>query len=189
VHDVWVQAATESEGGSMISTATRNETQSETDSLTYQVALRVLGAWLDDQGAAPGIRILETMEGFVVQQSSDHSTGAETSQTLTFDQVWDLDAQKKNRKRSKEKDGGYQNLFRAIGYELDEADAHTILLEQIDDDLLLTYLYPHYVGGFALLKQFTVIGREARREMLRMAQTRRSQGIFATGLSRLIGDV
>jgi hypothetical protein len=172
----------------MISTATRNEFQSETEHLTYQVALRALGAWLDDQGAAPGIRILETMEGFVVQQSSQHSTGAETSRTLTFDQVWDLDAARKNRKRSKEKDGGYQNVLRAIGFELDEADAHTILLEQIDDDLLLTYVYPHYVGGFALLKQFTVIAPEARQEMLRAAQSRRSQGKFAKSLSRLMGE-
>jgi hypothetical protein len=128
------------------------------------------------------------MEGFLVQQSNQDSTGAESSHLVTFDQIWDLDGDRKNRKRSKEKDGGYQNLLRAVGYELDGVDAHTILLEQIDDDLLLTYVYPHYVGGFALMKQFTVIAPEARKEMLRAAQGRRSQGKIAKGFSRLLGD-
>jgi hypothetical protein len=171
----------------VIRTATRTENHAQTEGLTYQVALRALGAWLDAQGAAPGIRIVETTAGFVVQQSSQDSTGVETSRTITFDEVWDLAGDKKRRKRSKEKDGGYQNLLRAVGYELDEADAHTILVDQIDEDLLVTYLYPHYVGGFALLKQFTVIAPETRMEVVRAAQDRRSPGKLTQGLFRLMG--
>jgi hypothetical protein len=172
----------------MISTATREGTLVETEGLTYQVALRELGAWLDDRGRAPGIRIVETTEGFIVQQSSPHSTGLETSEAIAFDQVWNLADNAKRRKRSKEKDGGYQNLLRAVGYELDEADAHSILLEQIDDDLLLTYLSPHYVGGFALMKHFSIIQPETRVEMLHAAQGRRSPGKLVKGFLRLIGD-
>jgi hypothetical protein len=172
----------------MSTTAARPDSNAETEGLTYQVALRALGASLDAQGASRGIRILETTAGFVVQQSSPESTGVETTQTIRFDQVWDLDGDKKLRKRVKEKDGGYRNLLDAVGRELDEAHAHMILLEEIDQDLLLTYVYPHYAGGFALLKHFTVIAPEARAELVRTVQDRRSPGKFAKGFSRLMGE-
>jgi hypothetical protein len=168
--------------------AMRKDTVLEIEALSYQVALRALGAWLDDEGHAPGIRIVETTEGFVVQQSSPDRTGVETSESVPFDRVWNLADSTTRRKRSKEKDGGYQNLLRAVGYELDEADAHAVLLEQIDDDLLLTYLRPQYVGGYSLLKQFSIIRPEMRTEMLRAAQGRRSPGRLVKGVLRLIGD-
>jgi hypothetical protein len=179
----------QSERNTMISAATRKETLVETEGLTYQLALRALGAWLDEQGRAPGIRIVETTAGFIVQQSSPHHTDVETSREMAFDQVWNLADTTKRRKRSRQKDGGYQNLLRAVGYELDEADAHMILLEQIEDDLLLTYLRPQIVGGFALVKHFSVIPADRRIEMLRAAQGRRNPGKLAKGFLRLMGDV
>jgi len=95
----------ESERNPMINAAIREETVIETETLTYQVALRALGAWLDDQGRAPGFRIVETTEGFVVQQSSPNRTDVETSQAMAFDQEWNLADTTKRRKRSREKDG------------------------------------------------------------------------------------
>ncbi len=165
------------------------EEEDEVDeSLNYQTALRAIGAWLDSHGADSGIRILETTGGFVVQRAEGHIAGIGSSQTITFDQVWELAEGKKYRKRSKGEDGGFQNFLRAVGHELDEAEAHTILLEQIDEELLLTYIYPRYQGGISFIKHFTVIAPEARQDLLRAAQERRKPGRLTKGLIRFIGD-
>lgn len=170
----------------MINAQVREEKNEATEQLTYQTALRAVGAWLDAQGAASGVRILETTDGFVVQQGAGLNSQVESAQTITFDQVWQLSEDKKYRKRSREKEGGYQNLLRAVGFELDQADAHAMLLEQIGEELLLTYVYPRYQGGFSVVKHFSVIAPDARRDLLQAAQTRRKPGKIAQGLSRLI---
>ena len=172
----------------MISAEVREEEYEATERLTYQTALRALGAWLDAHGAESDIRILETTDGFVVQGRGRQSTGMESSRTITFDHVWQLSEDKKYRRRTRTKDGGYQNLLRAVGHELDEADAHTILLEQVDEELLLTYVYPRYEGGYAVVKHFTVIGPTARRDLLRAAQQRRKPGKIAQGIIRFMAD-
>jgi hypothetical protein len=172
----------------MISAQIREEEYEATERLTYQIALRAVGAWLDASGAGSDIRILETTDGFMVQQATPESTGVESSQTISFDRVWHLSGDKKYRKRSKEKDGGYQNLLRAVGFELDQADAHDILLEQIGEELLLTYVYPRYQGGFSVIKQFTVIAPDARQDLIRAAQERRKPGKIVRGLNRLVAE-
>lgn len=176
----------------MISAQLREDEEDEheaTEALTYQTALRAIGAWLDARGTEFDVRILETTDGFVVQRANSASAGVESSQTITFGQVWQMADDRKYRKRSREKEGGYQNLLRALGYELDEADAHSILLEQIGDELLLTYVYPRYQGGFAVVKHFTVIAPDARHDLLHAAQERRKPGKITQGLMRLIPDV
>lgn len=183
-----VGPASEGETSSSSSTATGQAADDETESMTYQIALRVLGAWLDTQGLVSGIRILETTDGFLVQQASEVDPGTDTARTITFEQIWDLDGDKKLRKRSKERNGGNQSFFEAMGYELDEADAHSLLLEAVNEDYLLSYLYPHYVGGFAVLKRFIVITPDSREEILRAARDRRDPGKLAKGFARLIGD-
>ncbi|HEX6508844.1 MAG TPA: hypothetical protein VF221_14545 [Chloroflexota bacterium] len=156
--------------------------------MTYQIALRALGAWLDINQAATGVRLLETKEGFLVQHP--HASDADlVTRTITFDDIWELDAQGKQKKRPRRKDEGYQNLLRALGHELDAADARTILLAEVDDDILLTYLYPHYVGGFALLKHFGIIPRTERATLVQNAFARRKPGRITQGLHRLLGDV
>jgi hypothetical protein len=158
--------------------------QSE-EALTYQVALRALGSWLDAEDAGPGVRVIETVGGFLVQRPT--ADGGMISDTLTFDAIWDLDALGKRKKRARRK-GGYQDFLRAVGYELDAADAHTVLLAEVGDELMVTYLYPHYVGGFALIKQVSVIRGEDRETVVRAAIQRRKPGRLTKGLTRLLGD-
>jgi hypothetical protein len=188
MHDVWVDwtGRRNVKEGWMTSAEVCEEEQEATERLTYQIALRTLGAWLDAHGAESDIRILETMDGFVVQGTGRQTIGIESSRTITFDRVWQLSEDKKYRRRSRTKDGGFQNLLRAVGHELDEADAHTILLEQIDEELLLTYVYPRYEGGYAVVKHFTVIAPEGRQHLLRAAQNRRKPGKIAKGIIRLM---
>lgn len=172
----------------MINTARRQETNTKTEVLTYETALRALGSWLDSQRGIASIRVMETTEGFLVQDTSAERPDVETSRTVTFDDVWDLSEDKRFRKRSKDVLGGYQNVLRAVGFEFDEAGARSILLEQVEDDLILTYLYPLYSGGHSLTKQFTVLAPNAKRDLVSGALERRKPGKLSRGFLRLLGD-
>lgn len=166
----------------------REEEDEVAEALTYQTALRAIGTWLDVHSAGTGIRVFETTDGFIVQQADRHSAGVHSAQTITFDEVWELAEDKKYRKRSRGKDGAYQNFLRAVGHELDEAEAHSILLEEVGEELLVTYVYPRYHGGFSLLKHFTLISPESRQDLVRAAQERRKPGKIAQGLSRFMAE-
>lgn len=172
----------------MTISGSRKEDDAVPEALTYQTALRAIGAWLDSRGAGSSIRIFETTDGFVVQQDDGYQAGVDSTQTITFDEVWALAEDKRYRRRSRREYGGFQNLLRAIGRELDEAEAHSILLEQIGEDVLLTYVYPRYGGGVSLLKHFTVMVPQARQDLLRAAQGRRKPGKLTQGLAKFIAD-
>jgi hypothetical protein len=170
----------------MIATANHVE-EDEAEALSYQVALRAVGGWLDSQRGATGIRIVELTDGLLVQYGSTDASESARSRTFSFDEIWDLNDEQKRRKRSRNRPESYQNVLRALGHELDEADGRSMLLEQVDGDLMLTYLYPHYVGGFALVKQFSSLTPETQLELVRSSQQRRTPGKLTRGLIRLIG--
>ena len=156
--------------------------------LTYQVALRAIGTWLDSISTIASIRIVETDKGFLLQWADSDPAGVLTSRMIPFDDVWALDEDKQLRKRSKDELGGFQNVLRAVGYQLDEAGGRAMLLEQVDDSFLLTYVYATYSGGYALVKDFSVLAPEDCLELVNVARQRRRPGKLTKGFLRLLGD-
>lgn len=71
--------------------------------------------------------------------------------------------------------GRYQDFFRALGYELDQIPAHSIVLDEMNDKLLLTYLYHDVRYGYQLMKRLVILGSDERQEFLTVAQGRRKR--------------
>lgn len=69
----------------------------------------------------------------------------------------------------------YQDLFRAIGYELVDAGAYSIILDELDDGFLLTYQYYNPESGFMLHKRQIQLKRDDTRLILSVAIGRRSR--------------
>jgi hypothetical protein len=175
-------------GGIAVATVVAEaETYTQTDRLTYQAALRAIGQWLDLQEATAGMRIVETPDGFLVAHTPDDDPDNDVSWMFTFDDMIALAEDMSRRTRFPGGSVQYQDLLRAVGYELDEVEAHAVLLEQVNDDLLLTYLYPNYVGGLSLHKQFTVMPQDAAAELVCNARERRTAGSVAKGFLTLLG--
>jgi hypothetical protein len=64
---------------------------------------------------------------------------------------------------------GYENFLRALGYELDRTQAYTITIDEMDDGLVLTYLFidarqsflPHKRMIFLAPKELETVKQDA----------------------------
>jgi hypothetical protein len=69
----------------------------------------------------------------------------------------------------------YQDLFRALGYELVDAGAYFILLDELDGGFLLTYQYHDPHAGFMLHKRRIMLHNEDQDSLRRAAVARRTR--------------
>jgi|SRR5579859_7700505 len=135
--------------------ATVRKRQNERDPKSYQESLRKLGAWLDISYAY-NVVLQETEHGFrvryyrqdidsiFIQRFFPHSEleGLRPSD-LRLRRTWVRRVGRRIQGIAGEP-GGYQNLFRALGYRLDQDRARRIRLVENDEDneLLLSYESP-----------------------------------------------
>lgn len=103
----------------------------------YQSMLRVVGAMLDEvQGRDPVV--LETADSLIVRFTVD--SACETRE-MTHEQLLEAFESLHNNRTllGTVERGHYQDALRAIGYEMEQAHAHALLLAQAGDRYLLTY--------------------------------------------------
>jgi hypothetical protein len=136
----------------------------------YQTLLRGLGAWLDDH-PAQSRSVVETHTGFTVVSRRD--SGPAQLDSITFAHLLDLAGNLKG--KSAQPGGKYQNMLRAFGYELDQLLASNILLDEVQDGLLLTYMLQPPDSNLMWRKQHVLLDTDDRSNLLKKAIARRAQ--------------
>lgn len=118
---------------------------------TYQWLFRALGAYLDGEPSSR-ITLAETPAGFVVRFQALSTVAdplvVQLHRDTLVDQIHALPRGAKSAAKTRHQGiwwnfpNGHQDFFRALGFELDEAQARNVLLDELEDQLILTYGYP-----------------------------------------------
>lgn len=117
--------------------------------VTYQSMLRAVGALLDEEPTCR-ITLTEGPEGFIVRlQRALHKLEPQVfnfKRETMADQIERLMSERSRRQTRLLHQGvwahlpnGHQDFLRALGYELDVAQARDILLDELEDGIVLTY--------------------------------------------------
>jgi hypothetical protein len=144
----------------------------------YQLMLRGTGAYLDRYRAS-SIAVIEMPDGFALRYQEDGKGWRsvrliyEDLEALQTDMEWRRDPRQRSDGQLTEE---YQNLLRALGWELRRQSAKSILVEELDDRLLVTYLGLHPQGHNIWVKHMFFLGAAERETMLRAAGQRRTLG-------------
>lgn len=147
----------------------------------YQAALRAVGAYLD-QRDAKRINLLEDTSGFAVRfqpqpdQPECVMVRLDNSQLLSLSSELERKRRRTIRLRSGEKVRmSYENVLRALGHEFDMLDAYTVLVDEFDGGMVVTYQYLNPSEGFNAQKRMVILGPEAMQSVLDSAEARREQ--------------
>lgn len=156
--------------------------------LSYQRMLRALGSYLDEE-RPKRITLIEVPDGFTLltERNPDdpkleerHFTRAELAKRS--EQLMRAHhAQRDVRNAWRLSPSGYEDFLRALGFELDDAQAHAILLDELDDELLVTYSYLDPSQGYSWRKHMVTIGGDEASQVLHAAYNRKQKrflGIF-----------
>jgi hypothetical protein len=127
--------------------------------------LETLGAWLDEESPRC-FTLLEVVDGFTVILTPN-TPGRPQISEIHFDS----EALSRRRRRSALSTfatgaprrwtlaiAGREEFLRALGYELDFHDAHSVIIDELDNQLLLTYSYFDAVQGVAWRKHIVCLG-------------------------------
>jgi hypothetical protein len=147
---------------------------SETIRSSYQALLRMLGTRLDEDGARE-IRVVEATYGFVThyqRQGNQSEAGIVEYRSHELLAVAEELRRRKQRSQAKTHQTRYEDVFRALGYELDQVGGRSILIEELPDGLLLTYQTLSADGGVAR-KHMAVLYQDELARMLERAVARR----------------
>jgi hypothetical protein len=149
----------------------------------YQALLRVIGRELDHRHAT-GVRVMEVPSGFEVHYVTNDQSLEVGNLSYSYE---DLKAKARGSriqpllrhpmggKRSKKGKPTYQDFFRALGYELEDASAYAILLDELDDGYLLTYQFYNPDSGFMLHKHRVALHADEAGEIVNVAGMRRGR--------------
>ena len=161
---------------------------SEVAIFSYQELLRKLGAWLD-AASARAVTLREAQGGFTVRYERQDIDLVFMQRFFSYDELrtlhlGDLRVRRTIVRKIGHKfqglagePGGYQDLFRALGYTLDAQGAHRIHLSEDESEgtLVLRYEPSSQAGA-----QTSVLGVNERDNLRQAAKARRGE----TGMLR-----
>src|SRR5438270_10860991 len=149
----------------------------------YQLTLRAIGAWLDDLKPAY-FTIFETPDGFSVVATSTQTPPSPHVQHFRFGTLEQQHEQlRKLRGRMRTFDDatpslfatGRQDFLHALGFELDDAGAEAIVVDQLDDSVVLSYAYVDPSADFSWHKRMALMHQADIEMVTRVARARRRQ--------------
>jgi hypothetical protein len=149
--------------------------------LSYQRMLRAIGVTLDEERPAR-FTIIEIPEGFVVVWERREPEPVLEEVHFSHATLIEKAGQLPRGRRSKAREAadpargtvpGYENLLRALGFEFDDFLAHSILVNEVDGSLLVTYSYVDSSQGYAWRKQMVRLDTADIEQMLLAARDRR----------------
>jgi hypothetical protein len=159
-----------------------NSSRSQED--TYQWLLRALGAYLDEEPSCR-ISLAEVSDGFLVRlQRALHKLDPQVEhfkRDTLHEQIDKLASSRKTPARARHQGvwasfpNGHQDFFRALGYELDQANARGILVDELEDGVVVTYSYPDTSQGSKWKKRMVVLGVGEIEAILNAAFERRKK--------------
>ncbi len=160
----------------------------------YQATLRAIGAHMDDIDASR-INLLEVADGFMVRYEGKGTDGelavVHLRHTDLLSLTHELERKRKRRpfslfQANQEPGGSYENILRALGFELDQAEAYSLLIDELDDGMIVTYQYLRPSEGFQARKRMVILGTDAMEAVIESAKDRRDQPV-GSGMSLLAG--
>jgi hypothetical protein len=150
----------------------------------YQLTLRAIGAWLDDRKPAY-FTIFETPDGFSVVATPARIPPSPEEQHFPFGslaQQHDQLRQYRGKPHESAGDGaaplfatGRQDFLHALGFELDDAGAEAIVVDQLDDSVVLSYAYVDPAADFSWHKRMALMNKGDIEMVTKVARGRRRQ--------------
>src|SRR5205085_12558685 len=131
--------------------------------------------------------VVEAPDGFTLLMQHGHENAVIEQQQLTYDalrrEAEHLPSQRRLLGSAYSGDWnlgptGRQDFLHALGFELDDAEATSILIDELDDSLVVTYSSLDPQAGFAYRKPMRVLGAREIEEILRSAYARRKKRSF-----------
>ncbi len=156
---------------------------------TYQWKLRAVGAFLDTQSAV-FVSLIETRNGFGVRYYQ-RQTGQEPAFAFIEEpQLRAIGTALRERRRLPEghaidglvlrgpitQQGRYQDLYRALGWELDDLKASSIVMDEQENGVFLSYAYRDPADGSIWRKRVATLDTPEQEEILAAARGRRRMG-------------
>lgn len=147
-------------------------------SLSYESALQAVGAYLDAE-CATEFQLLETPDGFAVRFEGRSVGPAPHTAFFRFADLRlagiEMDFLHKIRHTLGPEDRQYRHLLAAVGHDLDEAKAVSILIDELPESLLITYEFDDPRKGYVLRKRMALAGPRDRERLLHDARQRRKR--------------
>ncbi len=153
----------------------------------YGVTLRAIGAWLDELHPTY-FSVVETPNGLNVVAMLGTS-GTDISDTYfpsnELARQWEALVHRRGAAPSADSSialfpTGRQDFLHALGAELDESGAESLLIDQYDDAIFLSYAYLDPKRGFSWRKRMIILDVDAISTITKVARTRR-RPVEATG--------
>ncbi|HZU11692.1 MAG TPA: hypothetical protein VFB58_02545 [Chloroflexota bacterium] len=141
----------------------------------YQSLLRALGTYLDAFGAT-SICLIELPDGFAVRYQPPGDTLGIEARHFSFDVLHARDRlMRRNRGETdaEETSNGYAALLRALGRDLDVAEAHTLTIDEVEDLLVVSYVAIATPSASPSQKRLLLVGPDERARMLQRARGNR----------------
>jgi hypothetical protein len=146
------------------------ETELPDAEFSYERILRGLGAWLDDH-AARCLTLVETEVRFIVL--FDPGTGDSEREPVELTAAHMRSYESGLKARVGRPGGRYQDLLRGVGHELDDLGASALLIDEIEDSFLVSYLYRSAHSRLMWEKKFTVLSKSDQAALLAKSRNRR----------------
>lgn len=152
--------------------------------ISYEKALRTLGQYLDARDSTM-VHVLEAINGFTVryQERADDPASALVSFTKSDLLALDEEARRNRRiirllsgrsgKAGHVRGSTYQQMFRALGSQLDAAEAYGLLIDEVEEGFLVTYQHLQSRDGYQSRKQLLILGDDALEIIMTDARARR----------------
>lgn len=153
---------------------------------SYQHALRTIGILLD-QEQPRRFTLIEVTGGFTLVTQQGENSPALQEIHFTAAEIQTLGQQylRGRRVMGNKYSGswrlvqsGRQDFLRALGFELDDSQARSLTLDELDDGMLVTYSYIDPTQGFQWRKQMNCLQSDQMRAMVHAAHRRRHKRSF-----------
>lgn len=157
------------------------------DVVSYQRVLRTIGAYLDEY-AASHVSMIETKDGFAVRTDRPGNGTVSDAVEFAFEDLVNRNALLTRRRGRgamaaarpqhlfsgvQSLDAMYQDLFRALGWELDHSSAYNVLIEEVNSKLLVSYIVLNSPSDPVWIKRSATLGVPELETMLKEAHARR----------------
>jgi hypothetical protein len=150
----------------------------------YQLTLRAIGAWLDQVKPAY-FSIFERPDGFSVVATASRIPPSPEEAHFGFGSLAKQHDQLRQYRGKMHEfaddvaaplfSTGRQDFLHALGFELDDAGAEAIVIDQLDESVVLSYAYVDPSADFSWHKRMALMNKGDIEMVTRVARSRRQQ--------------